>query len=79
MHEDADYDAVDGITESIAKLWINNAEEFMEEAQDGETGQLNDSEIDSSLEEAINQNEESSSEEERHVKWAWETTWKNFL
>ena len=30
LREDADYDAVDGITESIAKLWINNAEEFME-------------------------------------------------
>ena len=26
LREDADYDAVDGITESIAKLWINNAE-----------------------------------------------------
>ena len=33
LREDADYDAVDGITESIAKLWINNAEEFMEEAK----------------------------------------------
>lgn len=31
--EDADYDDVDGITESIAKLWINNAEEFIEEAK----------------------------------------------
>ena len=33
LREDADYDAVDGITESIAKLWINNAEEFMEESK----------------------------------------------
>ncbi|WP_296798291.1 hypothetical protein [uncultured Methanobrevibacter sp.] len=33
LREDADYDAVDGITESIAKLWINNAEEFLEEAK----------------------------------------------
>ena len=33
LREDADYDAVDGITESIAKLWINNAEEFIEEAK----------------------------------------------
>ena len=33
LREDADYDAVDGITESIAKLWINNAEEFMKEAE----------------------------------------------
>ena len=33
LREDADYDVVDGITESIAKLWINNAEEFMEEAK----------------------------------------------
>ena len=33
IEEDADYDAVDGITESIAKLWINNAEEFMNEAK----------------------------------------------
>ena len=31
--EDADYDDVDGITESIAKLWINNAEEFIEESK----------------------------------------------
>ena len=29
LREDADYDDVDGITESIAKLWINNAEEFI--------------------------------------------------
>ena len=33
LREDADYDAVDGITESIANLWINNAEEFMKEAK----------------------------------------------
>ena len=33
LREDADYDAVDGITESIAKLWINNAEEFIEESK----------------------------------------------
>ena len=33
LREDADYDVVDGITESIAKLWINNAEEFIEEAK----------------------------------------------
>ena len=33
LREDADYDAIDGITESIAKLWINNAEEFMKEAE----------------------------------------------
>ena len=33
LREDADYDAVDGITENIAKLWINNAEEFMEESK----------------------------------------------
>ena len=33
LREDADYDAVDGITKSIANLWINNAEEFMKEAK----------------------------------------------
>lgn len=33
LREDADYDAVDGITERIAKLWISNAEESMEEAK----------------------------------------------
>lgn len=33
LREDADYDVVDGITESIAKLWVNNAEEFMNEAE----------------------------------------------
>ena len=33
LRKDADYDVVDGITESIAKLWINNAEESMEDAK----------------------------------------------
>ena len=33
LREDADYDAVDGITENIARLWVNNAEEFMKEAE----------------------------------------------
>ena len=33
LREDADYDAYDGITENIAKLWINHAEEFMNEAK----------------------------------------------
>ena len=33
LREDADYDAVDGITKSIENLWINNAEEFMKEAK----------------------------------------------
>lgn len=33
LREDADYYAVDGITESIAKLWISNAEGFMEESK----------------------------------------------
>ena len=33
LREDADYGAIDGINESIAKLWINNAEEFMKEAE----------------------------------------------
>ena len=33
LREDADYDAYDGITESIAKQWINNAEKFIEEGK----------------------------------------------
>ena len=33
LREDAVYDAVDGITEPIAKLWIDNAEEFIKEAK----------------------------------------------
>ena len=33
LREDADYDAVDGITENIARLWVNNAKEFMKEAE----------------------------------------------
>lgn len=33
LREDADYDAVDGITENIVRLWVNNAEEFMKEAE----------------------------------------------
>lgn len=33
LREDADYDSYDGITESIAGLWIGNAEKFMNEAK----------------------------------------------
>lgn len=33
LREEADYDAYDGITEKIAKIWINHAEEFMKEAE----------------------------------------------
>ena len=33
LHEDADYDAYDGIIENIAKLWIKRAGEFMEESK----------------------------------------------
>lgn len=33
LRENADYDAHDEITESIAKLWIKRAEEFIEESK----------------------------------------------